>query len=320
MKKIIIIIVTFFLLIILIGAAAIINIFSAASVAASDALSQDSENICNYKSDHVDFNEETEKHRKYFENSLDEFYVNVAMALFQSEPKMSEQDVVDEIKSWNLNYNLQANIQDFKYDHKYIPYLKSIDERHTLSNSRRYYEDQYDKRDKGAYHYYLDVLSLINKDCMIEVNGEYTAPLKAPYVITQEYAVSHVYGSIHFGIDMVKEYGAPVYAPASGKIDKVGKDCPPNGGYLGNMCNLGQGNYVQIEFMDGERTIYVTTMHMKEVAVNVGDEVIAGQQIGTQGNSGNSTGSHVHIEFRKIPDVSTNIADFINPHTFINFF
>ena len=60
-------------------------------------------------------------------------------------------------------------------------------------------------------------------------------------------------------------------------------------------------------------------MHMKDVIVNEGDEVLAGQLIGSQGNSGNSTGSHA-VEFRKIRDISTNLSDFLNPHTFVNFF
>lgn len=320
MKKLIFILVISFVLIIMMGIGAIINLFDGTAVAVSDTLADNTEDLCNYTTANIIFNDETEKKREIFEKKLDEYYVNAALALYQYEKTMDPQTIIDEIETWDISYGIQANIQDFKYHHQYIPYLKSIDEEHSLSTSRRFFEDHYENKDSEDYRYYLDILSLVNKECMIQVDGEYTTPLKFPFIITQDFNVPHVFGKVHFGIDLVKDYGASVYAPASGKVDKIGKNCPPNGGYLGNMCNLGQGNFVQIKVKDGQKTIYVETMHMKDVIVDEGDEVLVGQLIGSQGNSGNSTGSHVHVEFRKIRDISTNLNDFLNPHTFVNFF
>lgn len=82
----------------------------------------------------------------------------------------------------------------------------------------------------------------------------------------------------HGGIDIAVPIGTPVKAPAGGTVVSVGKD-PKN------------GNFVRIDHGNGVVTGYA---HLNGASVKVGDQVEAGQDFATSGNSGNSTGPHLH--------------------------
>lgn len=88
--------------------------------------------------------------------------------------------------------------------------------------------------------------------------------------------------AMHHGIDISTPEGKPFVAPASGTVVFSG----PRGNY---------GNIVVIEHGLGVSTFYA---HLKESLVNVGEEVKRGQNIGTVGNTGRSTGPHLHYEIR----------------------
>ncbi len=84
----------------------------------------------------------------------------------------------------------------------------------------------------------------------------------------------------HPGIDIANTYGAPIYASASGHVTMAGW----YGGY---------GRYVEIEHDFGYVTAYG---HMSVIAVSAGQYVEKGSVIGYVGNSGYSTGPHLHFE------------------------
>lgn len=84
----------------------------------------------------------------------------------------------------------------------------------------------------------------------------------------------------HPGIDIANNYGAPVYASASGVVSRAGW----YGGY---------GRYVKIEHDYGYTTAYG---HMSSIDVSSGEYVEKGQVIGYVGSSGYSTGPHLHFE------------------------
>lgn len=84
----------------------------------------------------------------------------------------------------------------------------------------------------------------------------------------------------HSGIDIANNYGAPVYATASGYVNFSGW----YGGY---------GRYVEINHDFGFKTAYA---HMSSLAVSSGSYVEKGDIIGYVGSSGNSTGPHLHFE------------------------
>lgn len=86
-------------------------------------------------------------------------------------------------------------------------------------------------------------------------------------------------------VDIAAPVGTPIMASASGKVIVSGK-----GGYNG-----GYGTYVVISHANGTQTLYA---HMSRNDVSVGQSVSKGQVIGTVGNTGRSTGPHIHFEIR----------------------
>lgn len=87
------------------------------------------------------------------------------------------------------------------------------------------------------------------------------------------------------GVDLAAPTGTPIVASASGDVI-ISRDSGWNGGY---------GKYVVINHNNGTQTLYA---HMSEVIVSNGWHVVQGQVIGYVGNTGKSTGSHLHFEIR----------------------
>lgn len=86
----------------------------------------------------------------------------------------------------------------------------------------------------------------------------------------------------HNGLDFGIPTGTPVQSTMNGKVVYAGWN---NQGY-GNLVIVENGAY---------RTYYA---HLSEVPVRIGDRVSAGDTIGLSGNTGNSTGPHLHYEIR----------------------
>ncbi|SFX49156.1 peptidoglycan DD-metalloendopeptidase family protein [Marinospirillum alkaliphilum] len=84
----------------------------------------------------------------------------------------------------------------------------------------------------------------------------------------------------HYGTDFATPVGTPVVAPADGRIIRRGWH--PYG-----------GNYLVIDHGQGFETRY---LHLHRMYVNRGQDVRRGQQIGQTGNTGRSTGPHLHYE------------------------
>jgi murein DD-endopeptidase MepM/ murein hydrolase activator NlpD len=89
----------------------------------------------------------------------------------------------------------------------------------------------------------------------------------------------------HNGVDFAGKMGLSVVAAADGVV-RVAK----TGGY-----NFGYGNYIIVTHSNGTETVYA---HLSKVNVSVGQSVSRGQNIALLGNSGNSTGPHLHFEIR----------------------
>jgi murein DD-endopeptidase MepM/ murein hydrolase activator NlpD len=89
---------------------------------------------------------------------------------------------------------------------------------------------------------------------------------------------------MHQGIDLVAEFGTPVHAAADGVVTGA----TPNGGY---------GNWIEIEHEEKLSTAYG---HLSSFAPGIapGVRVQKGDLIGFVGNTGRSTGSHLHFELR----------------------
>ena len=97
-------------------------------------------------------------------------------------------------------------------------------------------------------------------------------------------SISQGFHSIHEGMDFAAPEGTLIYAIADGVVEFSG------------VHTGGLGNAVSIRHTDGSRSVYG---HNQKNLVKVGDRVLAGQQIATVGNTGNSTGPHLHLEIRE---------------------
>ncbi|MEA3291631.1 MAG: peptidoglycan DD-metalloendopeptidase family protein [Pseudomonadota bacterium] len=97
-----------------------------------------------------------------------------------------------------------------------------------------------------------------------------------------------ILGSVrcHAGADMAAPTGTAIHAVDKGVVTQVG----PNGGY---------GNFTVVAHGGGLTTAYA---HQSAMLVEVGDRVSRGQIIGAVGNTGLSTGAHLHFEARYFGD------------------
>jgi murein DD-endopeptidase MepM/ murein hydrolase activator NlpD len=85
----------------------------------------------------------------------------------------------------------------------------------------------------------------------------------------------------HTGIDVACPVGTDIIAVADGKIEKA---------------NWGSSYGVQlVQKVDGGWVIYA---HLSKALVKAGDKVVKGQHIAESGNTGNSSGPHLHFEMR----------------------
>ena len=89
------------------------------------------------------------------------------------------------------------------------------------------------------------------------------------------------YWSGHLGIDIGNRTGTPIRAADAGYVVMAGRD------------TWGYGNQVLIDHGNGYMTRYA---HLDQIQVKAGDIVQRNQQIGTMGNTGRSTGPHLHFE------------------------
>ncbi|YAL82658.1 M23 family metallopeptidase [Dermacoccaceae bacterium W4C1] len=88
------------------------------------------------------------------------------------------------------------------------------------------------------------------------------------------------WGRLHAGIDYAVPVGTPLRSMNNGTVVKTG--------WYG-----GQGNRVVVRFANGVEAVYA---HMSSISVSPGQSVGAGQTLGLSGNTGNSTGPHLHLE------------------------
>jgi len=114
-------------------------------------------------------------------------------------------------------------------------------------------------------------------------------PLRGEFPITQLYGENpqdYPTTNGHMGIDWGCPVGTPVLAAADGVVSRHGWD------------NTGYGIHVRIKHDGGAMTIYGHLSSVNSVSICDGAPVRAGDAIGLSGNTGNSTGPHLHFEYR----------------------
>jgi murein DD-endopeptidase MepM/ murein hydrolase activator NlpD len=114
--------------------------------------------------------------------------------------------------------------------------------------------------------------------------GYYIFPINGRRPITDDFSEHKKRGSVAPGVDFAVKIGTPVYAARAGrvKVAIVGKGSG--------------GTMVEISHAKGtHRSGY---KHLSKLAVKVGQHVAQGQLIGYSGNTGNTTGAHLHFDLR----------------------
>ncbi|MFE5616761.1 M23 family metallopeptidase [Streptomyces sp. NPDC056463] len=106
----------------------------------------------------------------------------------------------------------------------------------------------------------------------------------------------------HSGQDFAVPTGTPVKAAGAGTVVKAG----PNGGGDGPA----YGNAIVVKHANGKYSQYA---HLSKINVHIGQKVGAGQKIALSGNTGNSSGPHLHFEIRTTP----NYGSALNPAAFL---
>ena len=89
--------------------------------------------------------------------------------------------------------------------------------------------------------------------------------------------------TMHYGTDMAAKHGSAILATADGVINFAGWE-------------KGYGKLIKIKHDFGYETRYA---HLSKISVSVGQRISQGDRIGKMGNTGRSTGTHLHYEIRR---------------------
>ncbi len=145
--------------------------------------------------------------------------------------------------------------------------------------------EEIDSGISSSYNGKLDIPSNVRLD-RLDFGSDFVKPLKKARVTSRfDYRVNPVTGRyvFHTGMDLGAAQGSDILAMKDGRVVSAGY----SGGY---------GNVVILEHTGGIRTLYA---HCSRLLVSSGERVSKGQVIALVGSTGNSTGPHLHIEFRK---------------------
>jgi murein DD-endopeptidase MepM/ murein hydrolase activator NlpD len=139
------------------------------------------------------------------------------------------------------------------------------------------------------------ILSAMDRINIYRIAAE-QVPLSVPVLSSFRFTSGYGqrWGRLHAGTDFAAAIGTPVYATADGVVTHAG-------------WSSGYGRLIKIRHANGIETRYG---HLNAVRVSVGERVSRGERIGDMGNSGRSTGPHLHYEVRVNGEP-------VNPMTFI---
>jgi murein DD-endopeptidase MepM/ murein hydrolase activator NlpD len=140
-----------------------------------------------------------------------------------------------------------------------------------------------------------EVLSRLDELNLYRIAAQKTPfamPVKSAYRFTSGYGPR--WGRMHNGADFASSHGTPIYATADGVVIHAEWE----GGF---------GRMIKIQHDFGVQTLYA---HLSKISVTNGQRVSRGDRIGDMGNSGRSTGTHLHYEVR-------HSGKPVNPMTYI---
>lgn len=156
-----------------------------------------------------------------------------------------------------------------------------------------------DKAVQGAISFSEDVLN--------KLKSFYSAPVTQGFGPTS-LGLEPSYGGVahfHMGVDLGEPQGTALPSLSDGRVSNTIRGCSP-GDF---SCGSGYGNQVEVTLNDGSKFLYG---HLSNVNVSIGETISAGQILGATGNTGASTGPHVHIMLKNPDGSQADPTPYIN--------
>ena len=150
----------------------------------------------------------------------------------------------------------------------------------------------------GTRTAYVEKTVYVGGEIIDSTTDNWQYPYKNGYVKTSDFGWRRSTNEYHLGVDLVGTGNKLLYPVNSGTVVYVKYN---NGSY---------GTHLLVNHGNGVWSLYA---HMSKVYVKEGQVVNKDTILGVEGSTGNSTGSHVHLEIRKSASGSQ-----VNPITFLN--
>lgn len=168
-------------------------------------------------------------------------------------------------------------------------------------NSRmKFYQDDLEEKIYRAYWDSEQLSPYLDSEIPMQAHiklGEYEMPCRYADVITSSYGYRRQFGRMHKGIDLKANVGDTIRSVFDGQVR------------LSKFERGGFGFYLVVRHYNNTETVYA---HLSRFLVRPNQYIKAGDPIALSGNSGRSTGPHLHFEIRYMGCA-------INPEEIFNF-
>lgn len=206
-----------------------------------------------------------------------------------SEAKNEEQTKVDELTE--QSHDLESDVEEYE---KKMKELDAKEKAQEVALQKKYEEAKKKAEQENSSSSSSSSGSSSNSGGSVSSQG-FIRPVKTGSITaTMYYSSGKYHGAVDFGVSV----GTPVYAAADGIV--VTSTWGGSDSY---------GYYIKIKHYNGLYTLYA---HASSLVVSVGQEVKQGQLIMYSGNTGNSTGPHLHFEVRVSPGGYSNRVNPLN--------
>lgn len=146
------------------------------------------------------------------------------------------------------------------------------------------------------------VTSVTSSTVAAKKAASWVDPVKK-YTLSASFAqAGSMWNSTHSGQDFAVASGTQVFAAHGGTVVKAGSNGAGDGSAYGNAIVIKHGNGTYSQYA-----------HLSRIQVKVGQVVTTGQRIALSGNTGNSSGPHLHFEIR----TTANYGSAIDPVAFL---
>lgn len=236
------------------------------------------------------------------------------MCLLKKGVTSNDEEIFDKVASTGIPYYKYYAILDNNEEKYYVEtyedaetILASLKEKNSLNKDNISYLLKYETELKEFTGTETAVANLYQKTPAVKKNKKIVTAKKVDYTNTTigialmepiSGTITSRFGSrsrgIHTGLDIATSTGTPIKAAASGVVTYSGYK-----GSYGYMVVITHANNVQ--------TYYA---HCSRLYVSAGDEVNQGDVIAAVGNTGNSTGPHLHLEVR-VNGVAKNPQNYV---------